>query len=151
MTGSDTDWAWAAGFFDGEGHISCRDRTGNGHLEKYRSPRTLTMAISQHHREVLDRFSSIARCGQVYTLTKTRPARSALTGQYLSYSWRTGRRLPILWVIEGMWPYLGSVKRFQAASAIVLHTSLDPRREQVTPPYLLGYYNDRAGDTLEKE
>lgn len=144
-------WAWAAGFFDGEGHISCRDRTGRGHLEKYRSPRTLTMAISQHHREVLDRFAKIAGGGKVYTITKTRPARSNLTGTYLSYSWRTGRRETVLYVLEHMWPWLGSVKRLQAAEAIVLHTSLDPQQLQVVPSYLQSYYNDKAGELPEKE
>lgn len=75
---NELEWAWAAGFFDGEGHISCRDRSGNSHLAKYRSPRTLALCISQHDREVLDRFKTIAQCGKVYTIQKTRPAHSSM-------------------------------------------------------------------------
>lgn len=147
---SSESWAWAAGFFDGEGHISCRDRTGRGHLEKYRSPRTLTVAISQHHREVLEKFQVIVGCGTIYELTKTRPARSKLTGQYQSYSWRTGKRGDALKVVEGMWPWLGSIKRLQAASSLMLHTSLDPKHTDTLPNYLVNYYNDRAGEDFQK-
>lgn len=140
-----SNWAWAAGLFDGEGHISCRDRTGRGHLGKYRSPRTMTVAISQHHREVLERFQEVVGCGKIYEITKTRPPHSKLTGQYPSYSWRTGQRGNALVIVEGMWPWLGSVKRLQAASSLVLHTNLDPKGTDVLPSYLLDYYNDRAG------
>ena len=141
---TDTDWAWAAGFFDGEGHISTRNRTGNGHLPKYRSGRSIVICINQHHREVLDRFYDIVGYGNVTMITKTRPERSALSGTYESFSWRCGKREGVLHAVEHMWPYLGSVKRLQAAGAIILHTRLDPKGQQVVPSYLLDYYQDRS-------
>lgn len=142
-----SNWAWAAGLFDGEGHISCRDRTGNGHLPKFKSTRTIVLTINQHHREVLERFQTVtADRGHIYTLTKTRPSHSTLTGQYFSYAWRTGKRENILYIVESMWPWLGSVKRTQAAKSILLHTSLDPHRQQVNPDYILNYYNDDRVD-----
>jgi len=70
---------------------------------------------------------------------------------YTRYQWRTGKRGDILFVVERMWPGLGSIKRLQAATAIVKHTELDPHQLQVVPDYLRQYYNDRAGDVPEKE
>lgn len=144
----ESNWAWAAGLFDGEGHISCRNRTGQGHLPRHRSPRSIVLTINQHHEEVLDRFLVVTgdRMNKFH-FTKTRPARSKLSGTYDSWGIRTGKRENILYIVEHMWPWLGSVKRLQAAEAIVLHTSLDPQQLQVVPPYLQSYYQDRAGDT----
>lgn len=154
---ADTDWAWLAGFFDGEGHSSCRDRTGNSHLEKYRSPRTIVMAISQHDNDVLYRVHRITGRGKIYSITKTRPERSTLTGQYQSYSWRTGRRADLIFIGEHMWPYLGIVKKTQLAITLDLHTRLDPKGQDVLPDFVQVfknqypmYFNDRAGD-FEKD
>ncbi len=150
MKPTSEDWAWAAGFFDGEGHISTRDRSGLGHLPKYHALRSIVLAINQHHPEVLHRFINITEERiNFFHFTKTRPARSKLSGTYDSYGIRTGKRENVLYIVEHMWPWLGSVKREQAYQAIALHTKLDPKKLQQLPEYLVEYH-DRAGDTEEK-
>jgi len=148
----ESNWAWAAGLFDGEGHVSCRNRTGSSHLPKYRSPRSIVLTINQHHEEVLDRFILVTG-GRVnkYHFTKTRPKQSKLTGTYDSWGVRTGKRDNVIYIVDHMWPWLGSVKRLQAASSLILHTSLDPKGTDVLPSYMIDYYNDRAGDFDREE
>ena len=140
-----SNWAWAAGLFDGEGHISTRDRTGNGHNPKYRSPRSIILTINQHDEQVLDRFNEVT--GNImgkYHFTKTRPPQSKLTGTYDSWGIRTGKRDSILYIIENMWPWLGDVKRLQAALAIDKHSNLDPKGLHKTPEYIVQYLETRT-------
>lgn len=54
----DTDYAWAAGFFDGEGNVCFSD------TDKKRSPRILAQ-IAQVNRSPLDRFANIVGLGNV--------------------------------------------------------------------------------------
>lgn len=109
--------AWAAGLFDGEGHTGCRIRRSPG-----RFSRPIYATISQHHREVLEDFQEVVGgLGKIYIVTKKRPARSKLTGTYTSYAWRTNRFEHTQAVIAMIWPFLGSVKKAQAAAAFKLY------------------------------
>ena len=57
-----TETAWAAGFFDGEGCVSSTvSRNGKG----YRYAQ-INVSIGQVHREVLDRFCVAVGMGKVY-------------------------------------------------------------------------------------
>lgn len=115
------------------------------------------MAISQHDSDVLYKVQRITGRGKVYTITKTRPERSTLTGEYESHSWRTARRVDIIFVAENMWPYLGIVKKIQLARTIDRHTRLDPKGQDTLPDFVQVFKNqypmyfiDKAGD-FEKE
>lgn len=118
--------AWAAGLFDGEGHIGCRDRTGRTHLVRYKTPRTLVITISQHHRGVLQRFQKAVGLGTIYTVHRKRPSGEP----YTSYSWRTGKFEYVQAIVAMLWPWLGTVKRTQATRALLLYREI-------------GYYMDQ--------
>lgn len=96
---SDVDFAWAAGFFDGEGCTSVLTAKRDRHSY-------LRMSVSQKDREVLDKFHSIVGCGKVYT-AKTRPI----------HSWDCYTETECESVLELLWPYLGSKKKQQANEA----------------------------------
>lgn len=114
------------------------------------------MAISQHDSDVLYKVQRITNRGKVYSLTKTRPERSKLSGTYESFSWRTGQRDNVIYIGFKMWPYLGIVKRIQLARTLDLHTRLDPKQQDKLPDFVKEFrvqypmYFDRAGD-FEKE
>lgn len=146
----ESNWPWLAGVFDGEGHISTRDRSGNGHLPRYRSPRSIVLTVNQHHPEMLNRlFEVVEYRGNLYEFTKKRPANTITYSpgdSYTTYGWRTGKRSDILYIVGKMWPWLGLLKRAQCAMAIDLHTSLDPKREQVNPLYVKEFLLNYTGD-----
>jgi hypothetical protein len=96
LASNDIVLAWAAGFYDGEG---CTLIGNSGKGNAY--PR---MAVSQKHREVLDKFRNAVQIGKVYV--------------------NENRNVPFRWEVNGskqvaatltlIWPELGSEKRNQA-------------------------------------
>ena len=61
----ETELAWAAGFFDGEGNTRWRQDQPRSE-RRSRSYGTFVLQISQIDRDVLDRFRAAAGCGSVY-------------------------------------------------------------------------------------
>lgn len=115
--------AWAAGLFDGEGHISCRERRSKGHFS-----RNIVMTVAQNHPEVLERFRDAVDLGKIHSIDRYRPAESKLEGGFITYSWRTGRFEHIQAAAAMIWPWLGSVKRAQIAEMLKFYHSLRPSR-----------------------
>lgn len=105
--GSETERAWAAGFFDGEG-TTC---VINGwHL---------SLSIGQVGREVLDRFNAATGnlCSIYGPYDVPNPRDSSLKCQpQHQLATRSGAK--VQQVVALMWDYLGTVKREQAAAAI---------------------------------
>ena len=109
---SETDYAWAAGFFDGEGH------TGYISGIRYRADRRskeatyhyLEIAISQASKdgvpEVLVKFQSIVG-GSIFGPYEARTRITPL------YKW-CARNNAARRILKQLWPYLGTVKRKQA-------------------------------------
>ena len=91
-----TELAWAAGFFDGEGHFGC-------HHFPY-----LYLSISQKDRNVLDRFRRIFKTGRVYPPY----------GKDSCYRFAIGNFHSIQKIIVALWPYLSIVKRDQVLHII---------------------------------
>lgn len=56
----DTDIAWAAGFFEGEGHVKCAKRHNVKRTDRY-----FSITVAQVHREPLDKLQHIFG-GKVY-------------------------------------------------------------------------------------
>lgn len=94
----ETEFAWAAGFFDGEGCVRFRNGERGG---------TFTLQIAQVHREPLDRFCVAVSVGKVYGPYK---ARSATRKPYYAYF---AFGLPAKGAFEKMRPYLSSIKRVE--------------------------------------
>lgn len=97
------DRAWAAGFFDGEGHARVQHRRGRFDIN---------LAISQNHRQPLDRFRDcMLGMGRVYG-----PYQYGTANPYWTYRvWRYDEVVRCAWQ---MWPYLLDEKRHQLGRAI---------------------------------
>lgn len=94
---SDTDYAWAAGFIDGEGHFGCR-KTKFGTYQ-------ISIQVHQKGREPLDRLQAIFG-GKVY-----------ITGREGIYKWSIQKAETVQDAVSKLWPYLTEVKRQQASAA----------------------------------
>lgn len=124
--------AWAAGFFDGEGH------TGTGAVGQRKdgsSWRNPIMTVSQTHPEVLERFADAVGVGKI------RIARPARGREQQVWVWNVTGLEKVQYVTALLWPWLGSVKREQASAALLRHRqSLVGHRVPRGTSRLLGVY-----------
>jgi hypothetical protein len=125
----DTERAWAAGFFDGEGWI------GSNHAKGYTY---VKMAVVQTgSRITLDRFNAaIGGVGQIYERSKNTPS-----------NWADGWTLQVnaiervVFAVNMIWPWLSQPKRDQAVAAFEKRsayrsqwsTELKRRNQRLTP------------------
>lgn len=99
-------WAWAAGLYDGEGCSALlKHRTHEGYLTPELS---VTQSSVKGPPEVLTRLLSIVGVGSIAGPYKQRSASMDV------YRWKASAHADALFVINGLWPYLGAVKRMQA-------------------------------------
>ena len=92
----ETDYAWAAGFFDGEGTTSVLAAKRDRH--EY-----VRMSIAQKDNSTLERFRNIFNLGRIYK-SKTRDI----------YNWNNYKKEDVITVLNKMWPYLSEIKKIQA-------------------------------------
>lgn len=105
--------AWAAGFFDGEGSISCSIRdTGRARMQ-----RMIQLGISQNYgnRELVERFKNAIGgigygCSDGYK-------NNGLHGGGYQIRYRVSKLSDIEKIMELLWPYLGRVKKEQFETA----------------------------------
>lgn len=93
--------AWAAGFFDGEGHVSCR-RDGQKVLKVQQS----------HDRQVLDRFQ--AAVGGIGSI---KGPWTNMAGNPL-WSFQVQKFEYVQAIVAMLWKYLSPVKKEQARLAL---------------------------------
>jgi hypothetical protein len=108
---AETELAWAAGFFDGEGSTS---------LTK---TRYLSVSVNQKHLDPIERFHrALGGLGRVYTVNTS--------ARGIVYQWRASDRdgRP---AIERLWPYLGEIKRAQAKRCVAGSKWIGGKRCQV--------------------
>ncbi len=96
-----TDWAWAAGFFDGEGHCGKKTRDSGQYYP--------FMVVAQHDPQLLIRWQKIAGCGVIRFGRHSTSHRLDVNGEDL-----------VTHVAEEMWEYLGQPKRKQIAGVLSL-------------------------------
>ena len=99
----DTERAWAAGFFDGEGSVGFSPYSSGG--RKYHRP---SVQVSQNHRAPLDRFqAAVGGIGKVYG--PYGPYKNqASTNPFWKYH-ATGRTVTAA-IFDALGPFLDSVK-----------------------------------------
>lgn len=97
---AETEWAWAAGFYDGEGCM-CFQKYTDG-------TQVALMVVAQTNREVLERFQRAVGGGGIYG------PRRQQAGWKLRWDWRTTKKAAIQTALSRMWPYLCEPKRDQA-------------------------------------
>lgn len=109
-----TEIAWAAGFFDGEGSTSYYRLRIKG---RNRDGRVIRVQICQAHfnREVLDRFhQAVGGIGKVVG-----PYRAGSSGYHWQY--RADIFSQAQAVVAILWKYLSAEKRRQAKEALLLY------------------------------
>lgn len=99
---NETELAWAAGFYDGEGNVCWRKHQRGGY----------NLSISQKDREVLDRFARAVTLGRVTTQGKN------------GWQFYCGNRAGIIAIFRLLWPYLGTTKKVQAVKALSTKATL---------------------------
>lgn len=106
------EMAWAAGFFDGEGHVGSHV----GRLRGRYVRRDLQIAISQTDRQVLDRFresvGGIGRVGGPFVRSYRNPNERDV------YAYQVGRFEYVQAICAMLWQWLSPVKRAQFSSAL---------------------------------
>lgn len=105
------EWAWAAGFFDGEGSTTLTQN----------SPR---VTISQHHPEVLERFRAAVGIGKVYG-----PYKKGATGKFFWGYAVCGK--PTVVLLGEIWPWLGTLKKEQAVTVLEQWNPRKPGRKRI--------------------
>jgi hypothetical protein len=106
-----TEIAWAAGFFDGEGHTGAMTVDGK-HTRPY-----LRVQVGQIDRRVLDRFCAAVGAGKVGGpygpyISHTSGKTPGTKPHYVFHAYREeGEK-----VLRILWPYLSDVKKEQAES-----------------------------------
>ena len=95
----ESDYAWCAGLFDGEGTTSVL----KAQRDKYGYVR---MSVPQKIREDLDKFQSIVKVGNIYE-HKGRPM----------HSLDIYKKEDVINCLNMLWPYLSEVKKVQALKA----------------------------------
>lgn len=98
----ETELAWAAGIWDGEGCTSLMRSRPN-------AKPTIRMSVSQKYSaHVIQRFyEAVGRRGKLTTRTRNKGPEGTI------YIWRTNSQQVIEQVIELLWPYLSQPKRDQ--------------------------------------
>jgi hypothetical protein len=98
-----TERAWAAGFFDGEGSTSPR---------LYKGRPGIALSVGQKDRELLDRFAATVGCGAIYGPHFDRRAEGRFRFDFAASGPTSVRQ-----ILGLLCPYLGKVKRRQALEA----------------------------------
>lgn len=104
-----TDLAWAAGIFEGEGNFfrEKREYGSRGKKSVVMQLRVYQTSFNDNPPEMLMRFKTIFNCGHIYF---ERPKTGKWKPKYrYSVHGREARQ-----VLELIWPYLGNVKKEQA-------------------------------------
>lgn len=101
--------AWAAGFFDGEGHCGYRNIT-NGY-PYHTIHRAISLSVGQRYEEPLLRFQiAVLGLGKIYY------RKDALSKP--KFSWRTGKWENVQAISVMLWPFLCSIKQHQIYEAM---------------------------------
>jgi len=142
MLVSDTDLAYAAGFFDGEGHISIAFSTSKKCRGYSYDRYTLIVSMSQMDRRPLDYISSKFGGNVRHLVAK----RSYDKGKYSRYDWSLACNNAVSF-LKKIRPWL-HVKIEQADIAIEFQATMDKRRKP-TPPHVVELRKELA-ESLKK-
>jgi hypothetical protein len=101
---TDTEIAWAAGLFEGEGSFIVH------HNRRYGGA-----SLATTDRDVLDRFQAIVGFGNIYAaMGKAHGAGVAAGTRKQCYQWSGWSAVQVRQLIDLFWPYLGERRRARA-------------------------------------
>lgn len=105
---NETELAWAAGFFDGEGSTTVTKCNPKAKARDRDRPQVgLRVSLAQVELEPLERFHAAVGVGRV------RGPYQYSTDRQPHFQWGASN-MDVLRVIDALWPYLSNVKRLQA-------------------------------------
>src|SRR5687768_1818337 len=117
--------AWAAGFFDGEGHIRCdEDKKGRRYVQ---------LSVAQVHTEVLEKFKRVVGdLGNIYGpyQYKNNPGNWQPRWKY-----SIGNFEGVQAIVGMLWKYLSPIKRRQAADSLMKARCKAPVGNILPPDY----------------
>lgn len=123
---TDADIAWAAGLFEGEGHISIirvKARPDSLHL--------IRLGITMTDRDVLGRFCATVECGRVTgPHTFNRPAHHKPI-----YRWAIGNRKDVERILLAFLPWLGERRSAKAQEMLAEIARLDRECKNCGRPF----------------
>jgi hypothetical protein len=126
---SDTELAWAAGFFDGEGCTCLRKEYKKNNLGKRYRTISVQMQIVQVRSEPLRRFHNVLGLGSFggpYTPSGKNSKRY--------FKWSTAGRKSVCQALILMWPWLSLPKREQAQQVWRSLQQMRSKKSQQLPP-----------------
>ena len=124
----ETDIAWAAGIWDGEGCWSVTSRAGDGH---HKGSMHAQSRLGMTDRDVVERFAAIVGFGTVRLRANQKEAKYGPRKPV--WEWYTQRRDMTRQLIEMFWPYLGERRRAKAQEVLDLGEAT-PAAERLTCP-----------------
>jgi len=110
---SETELAWAAGFFDGEGCSYMLKSTSSGTARRVYS--AFRLAVAQVELQPLERFMRALGFGRI-----NGPYQQKKASRRPHYQWCVSG-MDAVSAIEAMWPYLSEPKRAQAQVNLELY------------------------------
>lgn len=119
---SSEDYAWAAGFWDGEGCVffSRIRRVAPRQNEFYSH---ISARVTQKDRRILDRFAALFPFGSVHPTLDRKHDRTY-------WEWRISKVADLEPFLTLLWPYLGETKREQAERCIAAYHAVPDKRRR---------------------
>jgi hypothetical protein len=114
-----TEIAWAAGFFDGEGHTQAK----KDKRSQYR-PYSLGVCVGQAERAPLERFRLAVGAGSIRGRKRRSPKHAPM---WIWEAWGPAADK----ALDVLWPFLGETKRAQANEARRLIAAQPPPRDRL--------------------
>ena len=105
---SDTELAWAAGFFDGEGSTNGL----MGGSRRHTGVRIRVVQAGWAGVPLLERFQRAVGTGKIYAI------RLRTEHHQATWAYELGRRHDVISVLGLLWPWLGLAKRYQALAVL---------------------------------
>jgi hypothetical protein len=128
--------AWAAGFFEGEGCFPRSLGRRRGHQ--------ICAKLRNCDREMLSRFASILRCGNIGGPFQRKPTNKP------QYEWRVENFEHVQAVIALMWKWLGSRRRARAREMLRIYRDSRVRPRHVETLSFAMFGKAIADQTLEE-
>ncbi len=126
------EWAWAAGFYEGEGNFFYREPGTSRNGIHYGG--LFQLAVYQKDPEPLEKFQSIAGCGHIYKMiTQDRPYRKG----GIIYHYKLTGVQRIAHVISKMWDWLSPRRKDQYHSYLQSWQAQARHRKSFGLPFLV--------------
>lgn len=103
---TETEIAWFAGIFEGEGSIEINQYKG-----------TVRLCVKMTDLDIIERVNELFPCNQITQRTRERVPLGGIKIPKTAYTWRIGKREQVKPILEMIYPYLGERRKEKADEA----------------------------------